>query len=402
MNAKLRPSAGLLRLCVLCAALVLAARAQADEVLAETVPRAKAYFKAGAAAYEMGDYLAAIQAFEAAHQLTPYPAIAFSLAQAARRQYFVARDRTHLEMAIELYRGYLQRVPVKGRRADAADALAQLETLAAKDDAAQVGGGSPLPRSSKTRLMISTSPQSARISLDGKEAQPAPLIAQVAPGSHSVQVSAQGHFPLTRSVEAIADELVPLELTLREQPAIALVGSEPDADLYVDGALVEHVAERKQLILTGGRHVFRFAKNGHRLHTVATHLPPGTTRTIDAQLRHTTQRSAALVLFVAGGGSLIASAVLAALALDRENDARELIGERSTRNITSAEFASYRDMVGDRNRLRGFAVAGFIGAAASLVTGLFLYALDQPNVREPLTPGVRATGASGLDLALRF
>ena len=37
--------------------------------------RAKASFKAGANAYAAGDYLAAIQALEAAYELTPLPAI---------------------------------------------------------------------------------------------------------------------------------------------------------------------------------------------------------------------------------------------------------------------------------------------------------------------------------------
>ena len=57
--------------------------------------RAKESFKAGATAYAAGDYLAAIQALDAAYQLTPLPAIAFSLAQAHRRQYFVDHEREH-------------------------------------------------------------------------------------------------------------------------------------------------------------------------------------------------------------------------------------------------------------------------------------------------------------------
>ena len=52
---------------------------------------AKQYFEAGATAYAMGDYRAAIQAFDAAYTLTPLPAIAFSLAQAERREYFASQ-----------------------------------------------------------------------------------------------------------------------------------------------------------------------------------------------------------------------------------------------------------------------------------------------------------------------
>src|SRR3954469_15887621 len=89
--------------------------------------RAKESFKAGAAAYAAGDYLAAIQALEAAYQLTPLPAIAFSLAQAERRQYFVDRSFAHLERAVTLFRRYIELSPSGSRRADALDALSQLE-----------------------------------------------------------------------------------------------------------------------------------------------------------------------------------------------------------------------------------------------------------------------------------
>ena len=62
--------------------------------------RAKDSFKAGATAYAAGDYLAAIQALDAAYQLTPLPAIAFSLGQAERRQYFVDHSRDHLDLSL--------------------------------------------------------------------------------------------------------------------------------------------------------------------------------------------------------------------------------------------------------------------------------------------------------------
>src|SRR5688572_32382194 len=81
--------------------------------------RAKASFRAGATAYAAGEYLAAIQALDAAYALTPVPAIAFSLAQAERRQYFVTHERQHLDRAVKLFRRYVEQVPTAGRRADA-------------------------------------------------------------------------------------------------------------------------------------------------------------------------------------------------------------------------------------------------------------------------------------------
>jgi tetratricopeptide (TPR) repeat protein len=79
----------------------------------DDLERAKASFKAGAAAYAAGEYPAAIQALDTAYELTPLPAIAFSLGQAERRQYFVAHERQHLERAVALFRRYVADVPSK-------------------------------------------------------------------------------------------------------------------------------------------------------------------------------------------------------------------------------------------------------------------------------------------------
>ena len=54
------------------------ARAEEPDLLVQM----KAYFNAGAEAYELGDFAAAIQAFDQAYRAMPRPAILFSLAQA--------------------------------------------------------------------------------------------------------------------------------------------------------------------------------------------------------------------------------------------------------------------------------------------------------------------------------
>ena len=59
---------------------------------ADDATRAKEAFKTGAAAYAAGEYVAAIRALETAYELMPLPAIAFSLAQAERKQYFVSHE----------------------------------------------------------------------------------------------------------------------------------------------------------------------------------------------------------------------------------------------------------------------------------------------------------------------
>lgn len=347
------------------------------------VAQAKEYFRAGAAAYGAGDYLAAIQALEAAYRLTPLPAIGFSLAQAERRQYFVSRDRAHLDRAIQLFRVYLEQVPRGGRRADSADALTQLEPLAfALEGSAtperpisQAHGVSSL----STRVMVSTQTPGARISLDGVASVPSPLIAEVTPGEHSVRVSADGFFSGERRLVAVRGELIPIEVQLRERPATVLIRAPSDADLYVDGIYRGPAGGALRMELAGGPHVFTFAKSGHRLRTLELDLDRGETQQIDASLSWTRQRWFAVGLFAGGGVTLIAGVAFASLAVRQQDLAANILDRRAEENIAPADLDQYFEAVEARNRLRVAAATSLVTSLGAMVTGLFLYALDQPD-----------------------
>jgi tetratricopeptide (TPR) repeat protein len=380
--------------------LALSSRVSADDA---AVTQSKAYFKAGAAAYDMGDYLAAIQALEAAYALTPLPAIAFSLAQAARRQYFVSHDRAQLELAIRLFRAYLQEVPSKGRRADAAEALGQLEPLAGAAVAGEaIGPATAQPE--RTRLMLSCETPGALISLDGGPPASSPVIAHVSPGAHKFQVTAEGFFALERSVEAIAGELVPVEVTLREKPATVIIDTSPAADLYIDGRHEGTLDSPKHLLLPSGTHALSLRRNGYRLASVSAELAPGSTRSISVELQQTGQRKTAYAMFIAGGASLVAGAILTGLAVEREDHAQAILDQREERNITADEFHDYQDATSARDRLRVGAAVSLTGAAAMLITGLVLYAIDQPSTVEaaPSRGGSPTIHMSALDTRLRF
>ena len=364
---------------LLCSAAVPVRAQDAD------LARAKAYFNAGAAAYEIGDYLAAIQALDAAYQLTPLPAIGFSLAQAERRQYFVSHDPEHLERAIALYRAYLQQMTAGGRRADATDALAQLEPLALAERSEQRAESAP-PLAQSTRLMVTCSIPHAQISLDGAPATASPSIVQVAPGSHRVLVSAPGYVPIERTVEAVAGTLIPVEIALRERPAAVILRVEPRASLYVDGTPFGDLSASRQLQLPSGPHEFSFAKVGYEVQTLRVNLAPGGKRQLDAELHQTAQRTAALSLLVAGATSLAAGVVLSALAVDRENAAKRILRRKTEGNITAAELHDYADASQARDRLRIAGVVSLVGTAAALITGLALFMFDPPDLRETNTP----------------
>src|SRR5437588_858483 len=75
-------------------------------------------FRAGERAYRAQDFEAAAADFDEAYKAMPVPEIAFSAAQAHRRQYRVAQRPDDIAKAMELYRAYLATVTSGGRVRD--------------------------------------------------------------------------------------------------------------------------------------------------------------------------------------------------------------------------------------------------------------------------------------------
>jgi tetratricopeptide (TPR) repeat protein len=351
---------------------------------ADDLTDAKNYFKAGASAYSAGDYLAAIQALDAAYRLTPLPAIAFSLAQAERRQYFVSREPAHLLRAIELYRTYLKEVPTGGRRADATDALAQLEPLAlgVATETASEPGAPLVPRATKTRIMVNSDAKGAHISLDGGEPKPAPLIAEVEAGEHAIRVTAKGYFTSDREIVAVSGELVPLEVELKEQPAVLIVEPSVEADLYVDGSYFARVRKGSRVELPSGSHELAFARQGRELVTQVVTLERGETRRLPARLAWTKPRIAAVSLFIASGATLAVGALATAASVELENQADAILARQENAALSPSELEDYEEARENRDRARAVAIGCYALSAAGLVTGAFFYVIDEPNLSE--------------------
>jgi PEGA domain len=388
----------LLALLALC---VNVTKAQEEQSARE---RAEASFKAGAAAYAAGEYLAAIQALEAAYELTPLPAIAFSLAQAERRHYFVAHELSHLERAIALYRRYVTEVQSGGRRADALDALSQLEPLAAVQGApgqpAREGTAQP------TRLMITCEAPGARISLDGGEPGPSPLIREVEPGKHSALVEADGFFPARRELTALRGALILGEMPLTERPSTLIVAAPADADLYVDGTLAGQGSARVQL--SAGEHRLAVAAKGSRIVYRKLVLARGQSHELSIALERTPQRKASLGLFIAGGAALATGIIFGGLAIHEEDQAQAFLDQQERGNVSSGQLASYHEHVDDRDLFRTLGIASMGGAAVLFISALLLRELDRPNAqdiqrdaRSSLAEGRRRSSGS-LSLALRL
>jgi len=368
-------------------------RAQTNDDL----ERAKASFKAGAAAYAAGEYPAAIQALEAAYELTPLPAIVFSLGQAERRQYFVARERAHLERAIELFRRYVAEVPNGGRSADALDALAQLEPLLLNQpevapsrgaSAASAATGVSLPSGPvaasprPTRLMITSEAPGARISVDAGSVVPSPSIHEVAPGPHRVRVTAEGFFPSERIVTALPGELILSEAVLRELPGTLVVRSSPDAELYIDGSFVSHGGQRTTLALGAGPHTLTVAQLGRRTTHRSLVLKRGESLSLHIALESTVQRKFARGMFVAGGAALASGVVFAALAYRDQAHALDFLSKQKRTNVSVDELAQYRSDVQGRDRYRIAAGVSLATAATMFVCAVLMHELDRPSSTE--------------------
>ena len=340
--------------------------------------RAKESFRAGAAAYAAGDYLAAIQALGAAYQLTPLPAIAFSLGQAERRQYFVDHGRSHLEQAITLFRRYVESSPAGSRRADALEALSQLEPIAASP--AQPSSGPPREKETvRTRLLITTDAPGGRIALDGASAVPSPLIRELSPGKHRVQVEAPGFFPGQREVTAIFGELVLAQVPLRERPSLLSVWTSENADVYLDGAFVSPGGKGIVIQLPSGRHRLAVGQKGYRVAVRELNLARGQAKTLRVELEPTAQRLVSDGLFIAGGASLWASLAFANLAIRAEGSAEDFLRRHDHRNVDGAELYRYHSTIVERDRYSLGATVSVAASAGFFITGLFLHELDQPN-----------------------
>jgi hypothetical protein len=361
--------------CVLTALLALATPSRAQD--ASDLERAKASFKAGANAYAAGDYLAAIQALESAYAITPLPAIAFSLAQAERKQYFVKEERAHLLRALALFHAYLEQAERGARRDDARLAIAQLEPL--------LGGKSvkhePAPKAEArpTRLMIVADAPGARITLDGGAAAGSPLIREVSPGKHHAHVKANGYLDADREVIALAGELILGEVRLSERPSSLYVWAPENADVYVDGVYVAQGGERVTLPLAAGPHQLSVSQSGRKLVRRELFLKRGQNHTEVVTLESTTQRNLAELLFMGGGAALGGSLVLSAFAIRSEDRAEEFLRRQRHENVTTSQLIAYNASLVERDRYRTAAAVSLAGSLGLFITGLFLHELDRPN-----------------------
>ncbi|MBI2393079.1 MAG: PEGA domain-containing protein [Deltaproteobacteria bacterium] len=366
------------------AALLLFATSASAQSAAE-VERAKNLFNAGAQAYSVGNYPFAIQAFDEAFKITPRPAILFSYAQAERRQYFVDHDPKHLRNAVEAFRKYIKEVAQGGRRADAVQALSELEPLLEQQKAAAPAPEPAAPAKLPARVMVTSPTAGAAVALDGAASSEAPFIGEVPPGKHTVVVTAVGHDPERREIQVVEGGLVALDLPLREKPALLTVDAPAGSEVTVDGRLVG-IAPIAAVSLPHGRHHVAVTKTGHVAWAREVDVVRGEPKRVEPRLVASTQRVVSYVVLGTSLASFVTGGVFTLVSLSHQSTARGILDERADGNLPPSRLDDYESARDARDRTRTFATIAFGAGAVLGVTGLLLYTLDRPSAPTPELP----------------
>jgi tetratricopeptide (TPR) repeat protein len=337
---------------------------------------ARKLFDAGSLAYDRGRYGDATRAFSAAYELLPDPAIAFSLAQAHRRQYFAARDPADLVRAIELFRRYLDDVPDGGRRADAVDQLQALESVRSRleDDGHVAPARASAP---STELVIYAKASRAEVSIDDGAFVAVPAIFEATPGPHRIVVQAPGFVPEAATATAIDGRLMPFEVSLKEQPAVLHLRTRRGAAIAVDGRDIGRAPLREPIALASGRHAVSITAPGRVSATRTIELDRGQVRTFSVGLPRTVQRDAAWAMLGTSAGLWLAGGTTLGLALGFQRRGRRIDALRGERNIDASELQTLETSIRHRDQLRGATIGLWSGAAVAAVIGLVLIFTDR-------------------------
>ena len=348
---------------------------------------ARRVFEAGTEAFRAGRYDTAAVAYEEAYRQAPLPDLAFSAAQAHRRQHFVDYDFARLRRARELYQVYLDQVPEGGRRVDAVTHLQTIEMLLG---AAPADESPSPPSAASTRLMVVSRARGRARRSTGTALAPVPLVRDVGPGEHHVRVVAPGYSPADEHWTAVEGHLVVADLEPRELPARLSVRAPRGTALAIDGRLAGTAPLAKALVLAPGRHRLTAALAGHVPVARVVELPRAGSLALGLALRESRQRRLSWWLLGGSAAPLLAGVVTGALAFAADARASDLDAQRDAGTLGPTGAARYEDDLDLRDGLRTSTIVLGAAAVAIGVVGAILYLADAPTpadaVSEPASP----------------
>lgn len=307
--------------------------------------------------------------------------------QAAHDHGIVHRD---LKPANVLLSWHLRDVPDGGRRADAVEALAQLEpiagTLEASGDLVPLDDTPP-----ETRIVVTSPTPGARVALDGAAPQATPFTTVLTPGPHQVRVEAEGFVATDRNLQIPAEAVTALGIPLVAKPGRIRVDGPSGAQVTIDGNLQGILPLSESVRVDAGPHRVRVALSGHQDHTTELRLGRGEEAAVSADMPLTTQRYTAMGLLFGGGGLFAVGTGLGTVALVRQAQASSLksdidAGEVVCRGGVCPQLDDYNRAVNDRAVLGGTSIGFLVAGVAAGTGGLLLYLFDEPEADTGAAP----------------
>jgi tetratricopeptide (TPR) repeat protein len=354
---------------------LVAATAAAD-------PRdAQRAFAAGRAAYELGDFATAVEAFDRAYAIDPDPETAFSFAQALRRAYYVDLDPALLERARGLYEAYLRARPAGVRARHSRQHLATIERLLARLAPKQPDAAP------ETQLLILSEVAEAHARVDGGAEVIVPAIVRTTPGAHHVRIEASGHDPAELEVIALDGKQVVATAAPLPRPGRLRIRAPGSATVSLDGVRLDG----DETSVVAGRHQLLVRRTGFVPQLREIFVPLDGAVTVDVSLSPTARRRTARALLWTSAGLGTATAVAGIAAYRAQSaalDARPASGP--------TDPAAYNSAVDRRDAWRDVAIAGGIAALAAGGVGAYLMLADD-QVLESHPPEPRLVPLIGPD-----
>lgn len=343
--------------------------------------QAKAFFEVGKVALDNNDLDGALLAMYQAHRLSGNHKVLWNIGDILHLRWSARGKTEDLVQAVRNLRAYLEKVPDGDHRNDAKNALSKLVPLLPKEtDKSDEATQAPEPPPARTGLMVATPTEDATILLDGTPYRRSPLIVDTAAGSHEIRVRAPGYVESVRTVLVEPGTVIALHVPLSPQPAALSVAGPDGAWVTIDGDRRATLPLDGPISVEPGDHFVGVVLNGYRPYAAWTAFGRGEQRAIEAPLETSAQRYAAWGTMGFGLVGLIVGSSLAAEASTREQEARAIDRRREQEGIQRDEVSAYDDAVASRDNLRVASAITLVAGGASLVTGVFLYLFDEPDL----------------------
>lgn len=374
----------------------------AAPAFADDDAQSRAYFETGAKAYEKGDYLNAIRAFDQAYALTKRPGLIFSIAQSYKRQYAVDSNPAHLRKSIEYYRRFLAEDKSGKRRGDATNSIMEVEAILSRLPADQQAAPTQAAEAPQpTQLSVTTQVEDAKVAIDDGPMQVLEPI-EVKPGKHKILLKAAGYFPEEREVFAGEKQMTAIDVQLRPMPAKVSITGREGSTITVDGVPRGILPISGPIEVEAGQRTIAVSQSGFVTFANDYTLGRAQETKIKADLSRTRQRITSGIMF--GAGITFAGlGVLTTLSAVTNFGLAADIGNRWSKGetISAQDLDDYNSYKADQSNATVASTVLFNMGAASAALGFLLYYFDEPKLpqvkpkkddtapKKDSTPGMR-------------